>query len=308
MLAFGATQAHAEPDESAPKAAHALASEARKAYEGGNYARAAELYRLAGELVHAPSLSVREGQSFEKLGRLVEASEAFRRTIEYPLTKESPRPFRIAVEKAQRRLTVLRPKVPKLTLLLASGWDHRPDVTVLLDGIPIPKAAVGVPIPVNPGSHEVIARRRGAPDVKRSITLRIGETASLSLAPETAPLREAPRGSGRAPDSDPPLKLIALVVGGAGVVGLGVGIAAGAMAEERHGNVVASCPGNYCLSTSHGAAELDAFRALRTASTVGYVVGILGLGTGCTLWLLSPERSPFAVTMGPTSLTLKGRF
>jgi hypothetical protein len=45
---------------------------------------------------------------------------------------------------------------------------------------------------------------------------------------------------------------------------------------------------------SQGAKDLDAFRSLRTVSTIGYVVGGVGIAAGVTLLLTAPESKPAA--------------
>jgi len=65
-------------------------------------------------------------------------------------------------------------------------------------------------------------------------------------------------------------------VGGVGVV---VGIVSGALALERK-------------------SDLRAYRNLRTASTVGYVVGVAGLGTGAVMLATMPRESKTSTRVG----------
>lgn len=321
-LSLLATSARAqEPDDATKNAARELATQAGDAFRNGDYDKAQDLYRRAYALIPAPSLSVREGRALEKLGRLVEAAEAYVRTVRTPLGDKPPQAFKDAVKEASDALAKLRPRIPKLTVMV-KGKDSSLEVTV--DGKPLPRALVGVGAPVNPGSHDVAASTADGRSAKGKVTLEEGgkKTLELDLGPAPAGAAAPPppgvkpvhvtagkddvKADAGASSSQRTWAYVAL---GAGAAGVGVGIATGLMATARHSSAEDACPDGKCPAGSSAMDDVDAFRTLRTVSTIGYVVGAVGVGAGVTLWLTSPkEEVAIGPTIGPLSAGVRGRF
>jgi hypothetical protein len=84
------------------------------------------------------------------------------------------------------------------------------------------------------------------------------------------------------------------------------------MAVREHNKLEDNCPDGECPAPYHD--EMSAFRDFRTASTVGYVIGAVGLAAGAVLLLTvpgdSPDRSSAAVgvQLTPTSAAMVGAF
>lgn len=311
-LTLSASRGLAQPDDATRNAARELAAQAGEAFQRKEFAVAADLYRRAHALVGAPSLSVREGRALEQLGRLVEASEAYVRTTRFRLTDESPRAFQEAVQEANSALGTLRPRIPKLTLALGGPGAKSPDLVVLLNGKPLPAALIGVPAPIDPGKHEIVVRGADGKELRRSVDLAEGQarTVTLEVASGGAvTAREQPTdASGSTPAASTSKPALVWIAGGVGVAGLGVGIVGGVLATGRHSDATAACPNLRCAPGSAGQDDVDAFRTLRTVSTLGYVVGVVGLGTAATLWLTAPKERGVALAVGPASATLHGAF
>ncbi len=122
-------------------------------------------------------------------------------------------------------------------------------------------------------------------------------------------------GSGSAATPEAPVQGRALtplffVAGGAAVVGLGFGIAAGVASSSKHSALEGECNGNACPPSARG--DIDAFHTLRTVSTIGYVVGALGLAGGAYFFFTAPRRpaqGPAArLEFGPASVHVAGDF
>ncbi|MBX3130790.1 MAG: hypothetical protein KF718_28990 [Polyangiaceae bacterium] len=311
-LTLSAGRGLAQPDDATRNAARELAAQAGEAFQRKEFAVAADLYRRAHALVGAPSLSVREGRALEQLGRLVEASEAYVRTTRFRLTDDSPRAFQEAVQEANSALSALRPRIPKLTLALGGPGAKSPDLVVLLNGKPLPAALIGVPAPIDPGKHEIVVRGADGKELRRSVDLTEGQARTLTLEVASGgavTAREQPSdASGSKPAVAPSKPALVWIAGGVGVAGLGVGIVGGVLATGRHSDATAACPNLRCAPGSAGQDDVDAFRTLRTVSTVGYVVGVVGLGTAAALWLTAPKERGVALAVGPASATLRGAF
>jgi hypothetical protein len=92
---------------------------------------------------------------------------------------------------------------------------------------------------------------------------------------------------------------VALGIGG---TGLALGVAGGFVALDAHRDAERGCPNRRCVAGSEGASDVERFRGWRTASTVGYVIGGVGLGTGAALLLTSSSGggSTTQVALVPT--------
>ncbi|MBI2390376.1 MAG: hypothetical protein HYV09_12375 [Deltaproteobacteria bacterium] len=157
------------------------------------------------------------------------------------------------------------PKIPVLELIVqgASGA-----VTLEIDGKIVPAVAAQEGVRVNPGKHLVVARVAGAPDQQTSVTLEPGQRQKVTLkfpppigageattpapAPAAAPAPAGTSDSSAAPaavrppiapspSSDvaatrdgAPTKTIGLIVGAAGVLGMGVGGALALSARAKY--------------------------------------------------------------------------
>ncbi|MCZ7684305.1 MAG: glycosyltransferase [Sandaracinaceae bacterium] len=92
---------------------------------------------------------------------------------------------------AQQLLAALSPRIARLTLRITnlSAGDR-----IELDGVELPAAVVGSPVPINPGGHELTVLRRGSAIETREIEVREGGTATveLTLPVPTGPSPEEP--------------------------------------------------------------------------------------------------------------------
>lgn len=298
-------------DDATRNAARDLAHRASEAYARGDYETAQDLFHRSHALVAAPTLSLREGQALQKLGRLVEAAEAYVRTLRTPIDAGSPAVFVEAVELAEQELAALRPRVPKLKVVVNGAADPR-RVQVELDGRLLPPALIGVEMPVNPGHHELSAAAPEGRTVTARLALLERETRVVVLELGRSAQASGPPPNSASDGSAAPHRTWAFVAFGASAVGLGLGIGAGVIAVERHADAERRCPDARCVPGSRGADDVDAFRTWRTVSTTGYALAVVGAGAGAALLLTSrsPERGrawvrPF---VGPGQLGVVGRF
>jgi hypothetical protein len=311
-------------DDRQRNAARELAEQGATAMERGDYATAQDLYRRAYALVPAPTLSLRRARALVKLGRLVEAVEAYVRTTRTQVTPSSPSVFRDSVQQANDELVALRPRVPKLTVMVENGDPKAPGSSLTLDGKPFSPALVGVSSPADPGKHALRMTTGDGREASANATLAEGETKTVTLklmpaeagaeapeAPATAPRVEPAPDQGAPPSTSSTQKTLAFVSLGVGAAGLGVGVVTGLLASSKHSSAESACPDGHCVAGSAGASDVDSFRRLRTISTVGYIVGAVGIGAGVTLWLTAPKRAETArvgAFLGVASAGVKGAF
>lgn len=301
---FGLTRAPcawSQPiDDNTRNTARSLAGQGKEAFDAQSYARAVDLFHRAYALVPAPTIALYQAQALVKLGRLVEAEEAYIRAMRTELDAHSSEQFRVAVADAERELGELQPRIPKLVIAVTGPAAGRPDLQVELDGKSLQAAVLGVSMPIDPGRHVLRAVASGGEPAEIRFDISENEQRRLEVSPVpqqvTAPI--TPVGPATAPPSDAPKasrpwqKPLAIAVGSAGVAGLATGIVTGLMAGSRHRVAERECPGRVCTEGSGGAEALDSFRTLRTVSTIGYVVGGVGLAAGATLLLTAPTSAP----------------
>jgi hypothetical protein len=140
----------------------------------------------------------------------------------------------------------------------------------------------------------------------------------MTPAPEPAPAPvAAPAPPPAPPEDDGPdhasLRTAAYVAGGIGAAGFITFGVFGALNQSKFGDLQDSCPGSVCPADLQS--DIDAGRTYQTVANVGVVVGIVGVATGATLFVLSSGRGDEAATSprvevagGLGSVQVKGAF
>lgn len=192
-----------------------------------------------------------------------------------------------------------------------------------LDGRKLGEAAFDTPIPLDSGSHVVIARAPGYEEW--STTLQVSaQTRAMAL---TVPaLAKRPTPASMAPPPSPPpqatlesprlspepradagraQRIWGLSLAGAGLVGVTVGAVFGVRALVKKSDRDERCPGNVCSSPAGIADHRDA-RGAASAANVAFAVGGVLLVTGGLLYLTVPSAAS-APTPGPKRALLPTR-
>lgn len=164
------TLAHAESDTDRA-GARASAEAGVAAYNGGQYAEALDLLRRAETLVHAPTHLLYMARAADKLGRLVQAHELYLKLSREPLARDAPRAFVAAQQAALHEVTAIESRLPYLTVTTDLALTNGSKLT--LDDRVIPNVLIGIPFPVDPGNHIIVAT---------SATGQSGEPANVTLA------------------------------------------------------------------------------------------------------------------------------
>ena len=104
-------------------------------------------------------------------------------------------------------------------------------------------------------------------------------------------------------------RILALIAGSVGVVGIGLGIGFGVHAITQGRERDRTCDGGYCTDVE-GVRAADAAISAGNVSTLAWIVGGVGLGAGVVLWLTEPseEKAATQLKIGPGSLQVRGRF
>ncbi len=316
--------------------ARRMAEDAANLYEGGRYDQARDLFHRANALYSAPALQLWEARSLEKLGRLVEAEELYSAVARYQVRPEDARIVREVVRDSAAELEKLRVRIPTLTIAIRGLPSHGHTVHVQLDERTLSPALIEFPIPVDAGlrvvrvvvdgrelAHVDVAVAEGD---RKSVDLDVA-AASEALAAAAPPFGPSQKGTslerltqspspawrdGRARASWRTARNFGWIGAGAGLAGLAVGTVTGIVAMRKHSSLEQRCPADDCPPQYRD--DLASFRGYRTASTVAYVVGGLGLAAGVTLLLAVPSMShgsgsaSVSLQVSPVSAELAGQF
>lgn len=303
-----------EPTPSDKETSRTLYGEGMRLLDARDYVRAERACRGAHALVKAPTSATCWAQALEGLGQLTEARDAFLEAARYPVLPGEPPVFTSARESARAEADRLAPRIPTLLLVVAGPGEAMP-LRVAIDGVPVPRDVVRLPRKVDPGRHLLVVGAAGFRRVRTEVVVAESEERRIDL--ELQPL---PDGSPDEPVSTSAFagdrsggwkvpSALSYAAFGAGAVGLVVGVATGVAAGSKHAALDGECSANgACAPAAQG--DLDQFHALRTASTIAYVVGLAGVAGGVVLWWTAPAPSGRSVRawVGPSSLGVTGAF
>src|SRR4051812_17828672 len=142
-----------------------------------------------------------------------------------------------------------------LTIVAMGGVEEATGLEIRRDGVPVQPAELGSPIPLDPGPHTIEAVAPGKQ--KWSSTVQLTDAAKLSVdVPALTPLAAGPASPAEPTAKTiaaPPLeqgahtsagsaqRTAAIVVGAAGVVGLGIGAVFGLGASSKWSDAKTKC-------------------------------------------------------------------
>jgi len=244
-------------------AARALANRAADALALGEYEQAQELLRRAYEQYPAPTIAVLHARALVHLQRLALAESVYERAMLTSLAPDAPDAFRHAVEQARNESRELRPRIPRLQVLVRGRAALRLRIT--LDGRPLPATQEGRWMWVDPGRRVLRAELDGTSS-EQLVRVEEGQSVVVEVS---EPVSQRPA-----------YKALTFGTLGLGAVGVATGIVTGIAATTAHERAVDHCPNGQCPDGQAGARDLERFRTYRVVSTVGYAVGTAGLAVG----------------------------
>jgi hypothetical protein len=278
-----------------------LATEGQAAFEKKDFKTAEDRFRRADALFHAPTIALGLARSEAGLGKFVAAQESYNKVIQYGAPAGSPPAFGKAVADAQNEFNSVAAKVGSIVITV-SGTDNP---TVMVDDVAFPVAALGTKRAIDPGSHTIKASASGFKPVEAKAVVPEGGAArdvllTLEKDPNAVavvdPRTDQPKNTGSQGGAPPPaerssggslnktLGYAALGLGGVGVV---VGSIGGVLALGKHATLETSCKS----ATGCKPSDIDSYHSVGTISTVGFIVGGVGLAAGAVLLLTAPKST-----------------
>ena len=314
LLLTTAGVARAAEPEGNPAAAESLFQDARKLMDAKKYGEACPKFLASHKAGPAVGTLLNLADCYEKDGKLASAWARFHEAV--ALAQRLGRPDR--EKTARERADKLEPKLIKLTIKSADK-----DIAVKLDGTAIDAAALGTPVPVDPGSHTIEATAKGKKPY--SSTFEVAEkvrTPSVDIPalqnepeaarPEAAPAKkEEPSPLAVSTNNGSLQRTLGIVAVGVGVVGLGVGTVFGLKTSSTWSDAQGHCTAGECDQT--GVDLADSAKSSGNIATIAFVAGgVFTLG-GLALYFTAPPSSARADTrvrpsIGFGTVSVGGRF
>jgi PEGA domain len=144
------------------------------------FPEALDHFERSQKVVNAPTIYLHVGQCQAALGRLVEATEAFRQAINFQLPANPPAPFVAAQNEATTQLAAISPRLPELKITVQP--KDIPTLTVTVDDQAVNSALVGISRPTNPGTHKVTASAPGYTKAEKTIDLKEKQKLEVTLS------------------------------------------------------------------------------------------------------------------------------
>lgn len=265
----------------------------REAMKHGELGRAVNLFKRSQELHPTPGTLLNLASCEQQLGKVASALEHYQTAAKQ--LADDPERLRVA----KQGIAEVEPRVPFLRLDRAVGAPLR--MSIKLDGVAVAETSIGVEQPIDPGRYTITSSAPGREDRSVRVTLVDGQhrTFAVEAGPVIAatPATSAPvaqRGAS-------PARLAGFALGGAGIAGLGLGAAAGILAIVKNGEFNDACP-DPAKCDVDGVKANGAAQAFTTMSIAALVTGGVGLAAGVTLVVVTREKAPATVSLGPSVL------
>lgn len=289
-------QATLSPEEEAGKTFQL----GREAFKAEDFARALDHFKKSQSLQASPGTLLNIALTEEKLGKTASAWASFQRVVEQLKVDDDRVP--IAKDGVARTAT----RVPRLKIERAAGAP--PTLAIRVDGAPLAANQVGVEQMLDPGAHVVTTLVPGFEERRYEVVLSEGQRLPLVVEPGKRTLVAVPVGpTDVQAQSGPNLgRMAAFAFAGAGLAGLGVGIATGVMTFAKKDERALACPvGTACNDVIDAEA-----RTLAGISTGTFIFGGVALATGVVLlFTVGGGKSAFVTASAtPNGGSLRARF
>jgi hypothetical protein len=287
--------AHAkDTDDATRSAARSLGYEGINDLQAGKFGPASDKLDRAYRALRVPSLGLWSARALEKSGKLVVAAERYLEVQRLDTGGGDVAVQKKAQADAETEHAALEPRIPGIVIRVEGAKDD--EVSVSVNGVPVPSSILGVKRLVDPGSVKLEATFSGRSQIEER-TLREGETQTVvfrfDAVAAPAPRAEAEPVAPSAIEADRPsssgtartLGFVALGVGGAGLV---VGGVTGALAMSQRSSLD-GCVDTRCPPSQDD--DVAGYNRFRTISTIGFIGGAVLAATGLVLVISAPKRT-----------------
>jgi len=283
--------------------ARSLFNEGRKLASAGQYSAACPKFEGARRAFASAGVLMNLGDCYEKIGRTASAWRTFG-----DAASAAAHVGREGDElESRRRQAALEPRLDHLTIHVA---DDAAGLSLKNDGAEIPREEWNLPIPLDPGVHELAAVAPGRQEWKQSFevsgedhTVTVDVPALLASAPLGAVSPASPsatgpsealgaRGRGQ--------RWVGVTVAGAGIAALAAGGVIG-LVSKANDNAAKNETG-----TNRNTDSVSAFN-LGNVGTAVFVGGAVAAAVGVVVWFTAPS-APTRIGTDGRELLLRGSF
>jgi len=293
-----------EPSASSLKMAQDLVEEGRVLGQQGKWGDALERFRKAASVSPktTPQLAFYVGYAEARVGKLVAADVDLRRAVELAQAAGNEQ----VAKAARAELPDLEARTPGLTIVVDGTAAP---VSLQIDGGALGVAALGSPVPLDPGDHTVVVRFATGP-VTRQVALVEHQRATVTIespqgqvvapveTPPAAPSIVPPAGPAPPPAADTSrgngrtvLSIAVIGAGGATLVASGVFYL---LARSALSPVTSACPSSPCATPSGSPLPSD-YHDAQNKQTISIVLAAAGgavAATGLVLLATGGSSSP----------------
>jgi hypothetical protein len=306
-----------QPSDADLEAARELFLQAEKDEDNGNWQSALEKLRTVAELRLTAGVRFHVALCQEHLGLIAAALSSYTQAANQAHQEDARDVLRLV----GRRVAALDPRVPRLSVHV---YSDAPDAVVTLDGSRLDTASLGEPIPVEPGSHELLATAPGHTPAKAIVTMHEHDSMVLDLKLEAA--KPSPKPPSLAPEpvrasavspathSSPARHehFAAMLWTTASVVMAAGGAAAYVLADRALDDGTATCRTRISTSPDACSSERFAIRAWDATAAAAWTGALVAGVFAVVLWATPERRTPsepsIRLVTGPTAILAEGRF
>ena len=295
-LAALATGPVAEAQEGAA-AAESLFEQGRQLLAEGKLQEACSKLAESQKLDPAVGTLLNLGDCYAKMGKTATAWAVFK--LAEGTARSANQPSREKI--AQARVAALEPSIPKLSIAVP---HETTGLEVRRDGLIVGRAEWSSPIAIDPGEHEIGASAPGKQPWSSKVTLAPeGKTTNIEIPAlevdelgERAPVKPAPL-----PGAGPSIEVVmahdqnvqravGLIVGGAGLAAIAVGIPFGARAITLNNQSKSECPTD-TTCTAQGASDSQSAVSSATLTSILMTAGAAVVIAGAIVYLTAPRQT-----------------
>jgi hypothetical protein len=295
ILVAGTFASTARADGDSGKAvAEALFRDARQLMEAGDVATACPKFAESLSIDRTLGTLLYLGACHEQQGRTASAWSEFSSALTW--AQRSGQGERVVF--AQKHVEALEPRLAYIIITAPAI----PGLQLKVDDAPLSAAAVGTPLPLDPGSHSIEASAPNCVTWHESVTVPAepGKTpvevpplapAPVAVTPAVTPTTAAVTTTAPPVPTDTGAGKRAGLWTSVAVAGAGVAVGAifGALTFSAKSSALNECHGNIC--SQNGLDDINNAKTFATVSTVGFGVAVVGAGVA----------TYFAVTLGSSS-------
>ncbi len=265
------------PSASEEKAAVKKFGRAQKAYDEGKYERALKLFLTVAKVLDSPNALFMAARCLRELDRLPEAFERMSSAVSLATQRAVDDPSYLQTRDAA---AAEREQIgAKIGRVVVAVVDPPESLEVRIDGRQVEAAQWGEQLGVAPGLVIIEAVAADHEPFRRELELGAGDTETVAVALRLIGSDEPLPGGA---DEGGALLTAGLVTLGIGVVGMGLFVTTGVMANSRFSQLEDECGQPPCTDPKY-ADVVDEGKTLDLLANVGVGIGAAGLIAGTVM-------------------------